>query len=549
MKKRIMLMMVFSIVGLTIILGGTPINKVCEASGATEMRGVWIAYVDFYKLGLKNKSEATFRKNAGVFLDKAKKNNVNTVFFHVRAFDDAVYKSKTFDMSEDIWSLNSKIPYDPLDVMVELTHKKDMAIHGWMNPYRITTNYYLDPAKTATNNRIVTAAKEVMAHKVDGIHFDDYFYHAGKGYKDVNGKVTIYKSKEPSSGKKKAYVNKMVSSVYKNVNAIKPSVKFGISPQGNIENCRNSGGDIDKWMSKTGYIDYIIPQIYWTDQWGSSGKITMFSDRLKAWQKLNKRKMPIYIGLALYRTATKYSDDIGWKAKNTNLYSQLKLLRGAGCKGFVLFSGQDLNRSSAQRELEYLNYGITGQPVKTSMKTSYVNSKAIRLKWNKVSGAKGYQIWRATREKGKYAMVKTITPNTMLTYTNTNLTPGKRYYYKVRTYNKSSSGKIRYGNYSSVKYRSAVPQESKLSLATGYKKIKVKWSRVPYASGYVIYRATSKNGTYKMEKTVDSGSATEYLNTGLTKGTRYYYKIRAFEKEKGKRIYGPYSDYASMVSK
>ncbi|MGN0551400.1 MAG: leucine-rich repeat protein [Acutalibacteraceae bacterium] len=53
----------------------------------------------------------------------------------------------------------------------------------------------------------------------------------------------------------------------------------------------------------------------------------------------------------------------------------------------------------------------------------------------------------------------------------------------------------------------------------------ISWSKQTGAKGYMIYRSTSKNGTYTKIKTTTS---TKYTNTGLKKGKTYYYKVRAY---------------------
>lgn len=60
--------------------------------------------------------------------------------------------------------------------------------------------------------------------------------------------------------------------------------------------------------------------------------------------------------------------------------------------------------------------------------------------------------------------------------------------------------------------------------------ITLSWSKVSGADGYIVYRSTSKNGTYKKVKTITSGSKTSYKDTGLAKNTTYYYRVRAYKK-------------------
>ena len=67
-----------------------------------------------------------------------------------------------------------------------------------------------------------------------------------------------------------------------------------------------------------------------------------------------------------------------------------------------------------------------------------INSKSIKLNWSAVTGANGYEIYRATSSTGTYSL---LTRTTYLYYTNSNLTTGKTYYYKIRSYR--TVGKIR----------------------------------------------------------------------------------------------------------
>lgn len=91
--------------------------------------------------------------------------------------------------------------------------------------------------------------------------------------------------------------------------------------------------------------------------------------------------------------------------------------------------------------------------------TPKLNSPTIKVKagtnkatvsWNKVSGAYGYQVYRATSENGTYYLKKTVNSSSSLSYTNTGLTKGKIYYYKVRAY-RTVDGKKVYSKYSTVK--------------------------------------------------------------------------------------------------
>ena len=169
----------------------------------------------------------------------------------------------------------------------------------------------------------------------------------------------------------------------------------------------------------------------------------------------------------------------------------------------------------------------------------------ITVKWDKVDGADGYQVYRATSKTGTYILKKTITSGDSLSYTNTGLTTNKYYYYKVRAYRIVNDSKV-YSSYSDIKSaKTALGIPTINSISPKYDRITVKWDKVDGADGYQVYRATSKTGTYTLKKTATSGYTLSYTNTGLTTGKTYYYKVRAYKTVNGSKIYSSYSDIKS----
>lgn len=514
------------------------------ATANRELRGIWVSVFDFPKLGLNASSEAAFIKNADQFLSDAKANGVNTVFLHVRAFDDAIYPSKTFRRNQYVAS-----SYDPLRLMIQQAHKKGLELHAWMNPYRLDYSYYLDPAKASTSERIQKAVAEVMAYDIDGIHFDDYFYHAEQGYKDVNGAITIQKAQEPTAAVKRANVNGMVRSVYSYIKNKKAGTVFGISPQGSTENCRLGGADIDRWISQSGYVDYLMPQIYWSNQWGSKADRAMFSERITEWKTLNNGRKPLYAGLALYRTGTAIADDPGWMRKATNLKEQVQILRSNGLSGYTLFSAQDLYRSTAQKELSELrillgleNAPAVVKPIAAPVVQVSANSyNSLKLSWKTLAGASGYQIYRASSKGGTYKKIKTINGASASNYKDSGLVSGKSYYYKVRGFNGS-----KYGSFSAIKSGVPKPSAPKISVNAGKRSATVKWKKISGSNGYVLHRAAGTKGKFKAIKTIKSGSTVRYINKKLAKGKKYTFRTRAYRLVKGKRIYSGYSNKVTV---
>jgi fibronectin type 3 domain-containing protein len=172
------------------------------------------------------------------------------------------------------------------------------------------------------------------------------------------------------------------------------------------------------------------------------------------------------------------------------------------------------------------------------LKAASAGYNGVKLSWSAVPGANEYKIYRATKSSGTYSLIKTTTS---LSYTNTGLTAGSTYYYRIRAY---QTGKKVYSKYSSVVSAKPIPATpANLKAAkTSSTSIKLTWNGVSGASGYEIYRAASSTGTYSLIKSTTSCS---YSNTSLAKGKTYYYKIRAYKTVNGKKIY---SSYTSVVS-
>jgi hypothetical protein len=90
---------------------------------------------------------------------------------------------------------------------------------------------------------------------------------------------------------------------------------------------------------------------------------------------------------------------------------------------------------------------IPGKPVLLSVKNSKTRTAVV--KWKKVSGANGYEVYRSVKKNSGFRKIATIKKGTTVSYTNKKLVKGKTYYYKVRSY-KTVNKKKGYSAYSSV---------------------------------------------------------------------------------------------------
>ena len=162
---------------------------------------------------------------------------------------------------------------------------------------------------------------------------------------------------------------------------------------------------------------------------------------------------------------------------------------------------------------------------------------SIKLTWTRSYPAKGYVIYRATSKSGTYKKVKTITSGSTLSYTNTGLKTGQKYYYKVRaTYGSKYSG------YTSAQYATPTPSAPKMK-TTAYstsKTIKVQWDKVSSVSGYYVYRRTSSSSGWKYIGKVKSGSTVSF--TDKSASGAYDYAVKSYKVVSGKNVYSSLSN-------
>ena len=159
------------------------------------------------------------------------------------------------------------------------------------------------------------------------------------------------------------------------------------------------------------------------------------------------------------------------------------------------------------------------------------------LTWKKVTGATHYRIYRATSKSGKYTRVATVGTNTTK-YTNRGLITNTTYYYKIIPIRRVDTTIYTGTTSSIVSTKPTLSTPSIKSLSSGRTSVKLTWNKVSGASGYAVYRSTSKNGNYTR---VGFTTKTTMTNTKLKSKKTYYYKIRAYRTIDGTKHYSSYS--------
>ena len=330
-----------------------------------EFRGVWIASV--YNIDWpKTLDNPEAQKQEFIeILDKLQSLNINAIFVQIRPTSDALYKSYINPWSKYLTGEQGKYPgYDPLQFMIEETHKRNMEFHAWLNPYRITTQG-TDLNELAPNNpaRIkpewvlefnnalfydpenpefieyvaVTVYEIIKKYDVDGIHFDDYFYPYNYPLpegEDRDGEV---------ANNRREAVNNLIRTIYKVIKSTKPSVKFGVSPYGvwknkssdligsesnSLESYYDLYMDTLTWIDEC-IVDYIAPQIYWSTDNNDSNYASM----VIWWNDVVKDS-----GVRLYIGQNINDLDIA-----SEIYKQIEINREyENVSGNILFSASDI---------------------------------------------------------------------------------------------------------------------------------------------------------------------------------------------------------------
>lgn len=256
--------------------------------------------------------------------DVMAKGNMNAACLQVRSLCDAMYRSSYEPWSASLTGTRGEDPgYDPLAFAIEEAHKRGIELHVWVNPFRVTSSGYLDTTDlvwknagqwlikyntTSFSGQIIDPgypeAREYV-HKVfmeivnnydiDGIVMDDYFYaYGGTNNHDAASKklhkpswvLDVDKDGNTDDDWRRANVDSVIHKLYKDIQKVKPWVRFGMGTPGNwtMKSAAATHYGISlpagiramdaydylycnpiEWLAQ-GWVDYLNPQIYWSTQ-------------------------------------------------------------------------------------------------------------------------------------------------------------------------------------------------------------------------------------------------------------------------------------------
>ncbi len=387
MKKLIPLMMI-----ICLLLSSCQHNnqQSPEKTDAAELRGVWISCYDH--ISAAGKSREKYKAQTDEMFQTIADCGLNTAFVHLRAFSDAFYKSDIFPYSSYIAGKEgASLAFDPFEVMLESAKKYGISVHGWINPFRVSTKtdvsllsennpakkildagnengeicilengIYYNPSCASNHKLILDGVKEIITkYDIDGIHIDDYFYPSTdekadetqySEYKSAGGALPLLEWREIN-------VNAFVSALYSAVKAADSTLTVSISPDAKLERNRNElYADCELWLAEKGYADLIIPQIYF----GFEHETRAFKALLDEWGSLARNEsISLACGIAAYKCgkADEYAGTgTGEWQRNTDILArQLEAIRkNEKYGGFVVFSYGDLIREDCKTEIQNL---------------------------------------------------------------------------------------------------------------------------------------------------------------------------------------------------
>lgn len=304
------------------------------------------------------------------------KNGMNALIVQMRPAADALYNSPYEPWAEYLSGTQGVAPnpyYDPMEFMIEETHKRGMEFHAWLNPYRAVFNVkessiapnhitktkpewfitydnkkFFNPALPEVRDYIVKIITDIITrYNVDGIHIDDYFYPYPAANNADFPDDWYYKKMGNGLSKadwRRSNCDSIIKQIWTTINTLPRRVKFGISPFGvwrnitqdpygsntkaGVNNFDNLYADIMLWL-KNGWMDYCVPQLYWERK----HNLCDYDTLLDWWNKYTFGRH-LYIGHGVYRAGT----TSGWKNKD-ELPSQIRNLRRcAATQGSIYFS-------------------------------------------------------------------------------------------------------------------------------------------------------------------------------------------------------------------
>ncbi|HQO10045.1 MAG TPA: SUMF1/EgtB/PvdO family nonheme iron enzyme, partial [Clostridiales bacterium] len=168
-------------------------------------------------------------------------------------------------------------------------------------------------------------------------------------------------------------------------------------------------------------------------------------------------------------------------------------------------------------------------PAPTNLTTTQISITSANIAWNDNStGEDKFEIERKLSADATYIKIGEITGSATTTkaYTDTTVVPSSTYDYRVKAvFGTNSTAYITKTGYENTFH---APTNLTASVETDTS-IKLEWTdNSSFESGFKIDRKLGVTGSWETDFTTLGANVKTYTNTGLTAGTTYYYRVRAY---------------------
>ncbi len=220
------------------------------------------------------------------------------------------------------------------------------------------------------------------------------------------------------------------------------------------------------------------------------------------------KNLKLKIGNTLLKKGTDYT--VTYK-NNVNLGT---------AKVIIKAKGKNVT-GSITKTFNIIPKAVTGVTVKS------VGRKTLKISWDKIRYADGYRVYRSTSKDGVYKKVYSTSNKDNLSFTDTNLSEGTYYFYKVRAFSKTDNGKMS-GFLSAAKKNKTKISDTDFTLkySKSKKKLYVKINKDTSVTGYIVYMYNSKTKAFEE---VYRGSDTVYTKKNVKSGKTYKFKIKTYK--------------------
>lgn len=160
----------------------------------------------------------------------------------------------------------------------------------------------------------------------------------------------------------------------------------------------------------------------------------------------------------------------------------------------------------------------------SNIEAAGLTKNSVELKWDSFKGADSYKVLYYDAKAKTYKTAATVKTNKAVVkkVAGAAVKTGKTYKFVVRAYKKNKQ----VAESAAVNAIALnVPEIQKVAKAG--KTVKVTIKKASGATGYIVYRATKKNGEYTA---VGSTTKTSFVDKTVAKGKTYFYKVAAYKK-------------------